>query len=89
MYLVAILIGVSSTAVNAELQPQTDLPIWMPDEIPNLGQVYVSIETTFDFYASFSADCNGEFATPDVLNPPFPRGSMPPMKLGISALATA
>jgi hypothetical protein len=55
-----ILIGVSSTAVSAapidieaviaELQPQTDLPIWLPDEIPQMEQVYISLDTTADSY---------------------------------------
>ncbi|MEL6381459.1 MAG: hypothetical protein AAFQ89_03100 [Cyanobacteria bacterium J06626_18] len=48
--------------VIAELQPQTTLPIWMPDEVPGLEQVYISLYTTsglYSIYFDLTPDCGG------------------------------
>lgn len=54
------LLWVSSTPVSAapidveqviaELEPQTDLPIWVPDEVPGMDEVYISFSILPDYY---------------------------------------
>lgn len=48
-----------------ELQPQTTLPIWMPDEISQLEQVYISLYIIPNFYSIYfdmAPDCGGTTA---------------------------
>ncbi|MEM8804501.1 MAG: hypothetical protein AAGF01_00430 [Cyanobacteria bacterium P01_G01_bin.38] len=69
------LLWVSSAAVSAapveveqviaELQPQTDLPIWVPDEVPEMEAVHISFDILPDYYViSFdhTPDCQGATA---------------------------
>lgn len=52
--------------VVQQLQPQTNLPIWMPDAIPDMEQVYVSlsVESPSSYYINFDyiPDCEGSTA---------------------------
>ncbi|MDB9528799.1 hypothetical protein PN498_22595 [Oscillatoria sp. CS-180] len=51
--------------VIAELQPQTDLPIWVPDEVPEMEEVYISFYTAPDAYSiyfDYVPDCGGATA---------------------------
>lgn len=56
---------ISVEAVIAELQPRTDLPIWIPDEISEMDEVYVSYYTAPDLYSiyfDYIPDCGGSTA---------------------------
>lgn len=48
--------------VIAELEPQTDLPIWVPDEVPGMDELYVNFYVQPDLYSiyfDYTADCGG------------------------------
>jgi len=48
--------------VIAELEPQTDLPIWVPDEVPEMDELYVNFYVQPDLYSiyfDYTADCGG------------------------------
>ena len=59
--------AVSAAPINidqviAELQPQTDLPIWLPDEVPEMDEVYISFDSLSDYYLisfDYTPDCRG------------------------------
>lgn len=58
--------------VIRELQPQTDLPIWMPETVPSMDRVYTSVDSELDspylegssysINFDYTAGCNGSTA---------------------------